>query len=74
MSPVNLKHTPRLMLTARAKAKARENPIVTPTPKADEVRNEQVNNIEAIRSTTTFSHLPNYCTNKVLVCEDDLGQ
>ena len=59
MPTVNL--TQRLKLTARAKARVIVTPI--PTPKADEVRNEQVNNIEAIRSTTTFSHLPNYCTN-----------
>ena len=44
---------------------------VTVSAKPHEVANEQVNNIEAIRSTTTFSHLPNHDTNEVLVCGDD---
>ena len=44
---------------------------VTQKAKADEVANEQVNNIEAIRSTTSFSHLPNHYTTKMLICGDD---
>ena len=44
---------------------------VTVSAKPHEVANEQVNDIEAIRSTTTFSHLPNHDTNEVLVCGDE---
>ena len=44
---------------------------VTPTAKPHEAANEQVNNIEAIWSTTTFSHLPNHYTTETLVCGDD---
>ena len=54
-------HTHTVIVTPIAVARA--SPIVTATAKvANEVRNEQVNNIEAIRPSTTFSHLPNYCT------------
>ena len=67
LHPVLHKSAATLMVTLTA------TPMGTVTLKAnaDEVANEQVNNIEAIRSTTTFSHLPNHYTTKVLVCGDD---
>ena len=62
MSPAKLSQSHTHTVTVTPIAVARASPIVTATAKVDEVRNEQVNNNEAIRSSKTFSHLPNYCT------------